>query len=122
MPEPRDTCRPVTLPSGETLRVRGDEPMSPEAVAALGEVVTAARAKMAAEHPPNPAAEALWTLVEAARTPGSTLRDLAREIGVTFKTMARLWQGYLPDDGDLVLIERWLRQTQDDTTKSGGSS
>jgi hypothetical protein len=36
MPEPRDECRPVTLPSGETIRVRGTAEPSPEVAAALG--------------------------------------------------------------------------------------
>lgn len=109
MPDPRDDCRPVTLPLGETLRVRGVEPMGPEAVAALGEVVAAARARMAAEHPSNPAAEALWGRLEAALDArGIGLREAAHAAGARFSTLFRTGQGYMPGDGDMALIERWL--------------
>lgn len=109
MPEPRDACRPVTLPSGEPIRVRGAEPMGPEAVAALGEVAAAARARMATEHPPNPAAEALSGRLQAAlNTRGISLREAAHEAGVRPWTVLRIAQGYMPGDGDMALIERWL--------------
>ncbi len=109
MPEPRDACRPVTLPSGETIRVRGAEPMGPESAAALAEVVAAARARMAAEHPPNPAAEALWARLRAVLDArGIGLRDAAREAGVRPSTLFRIGQGYLPDQADMVLIDAWL--------------
>lgn len=109
MPEPVDSCRPVLLPSGETIRVRGAGPMGPEAVAALGEVVAAARAKMAAEQPPNPAAEALWGRLGAVLdTRGIGLRGAAREAGVRLSTLFRIGQGYMPDDHDLAAIDLWL--------------
>jgi hypothetical protein len=109
MPEPRDECHPVLLPSGETIRVRGAEPMGPEAAAALGDVLDAARRRHAAEHPPNPAAEALWRRLRAALDArGIGLRDAAREAGVQSSALFRIGQGYLPDDGDMALLEHWL--------------
>lgn len=111
MPERSDTCRDVTLPSGETICVRGAEPMGPEAVAALDMVVAAARARMAAEHPPDPAAEALWARLRAALGDrGIGLRDAAREAGVRFSTLFRIGQGYTPGEGDLSAVEAWLER------------
>lgn len=46
-----DTCRPVTLPSGEAIPVRGAHPMNDRDVAALEALVAAARRKMIAEQP-----------------------------------------------------------------------
>lgn len=66
MREPRDECRDVTLASGETIRMRGRRGLGPAGVAALGELVEAARAK-AAENPPDPGAPELWARIEAAR-------------------------------------------------------
>ena len=114
MSEPSDECRPVTLPSGETLRVRGAEPMGPEAVAALGEVVTAARARMAAERPPNPAAEALWgRLYGALRQERMSSFRMAPQAGVAFSVVSRLRNGYMPDAADLAKIEAWLIEREE---------
>lgn len=49
MRKSRDECRPVTLPSGEPIRVRSAEPMPPDDAAALGTLVDAVRRRMAAE-------------------------------------------------------------------------
>ena len=109
MPEPRDECRPVTLPSGETIRVRGSDEMSPQAVEALAELVDAARTRHALEHPENPAAAALWARLEArAGHRRLRLREAAAEAGVRFSTLFRVAQGYMPDEGELARIERWL--------------
>lgn len=50
-PKPEDTCRPVEI-DGETISVRGAEPLTEEGTAALTALVRAAKAKMAAEPPP----------------------------------------------------------------------
>lgn len=49
-----DECRPVEITvddQRETIRVHGAVPMDDEARAAMGEIVAAARARTAAEHP-----------------------------------------------------------------------
>lgn len=109
MPEPRDECRPVALPSGETIRMRGGRPLDLEETVALGKIVDAARAMHAAEHPANPAAEALWSrLLARAGERGISLRDAAREAGVRPSRLLRVAQGYMPDDADLAAIDAWL--------------
>lgn len=50
-PEPGDTCRLVEI-DGEMIRVRGADELSPEGAVALGALVRAAQAKMAAEPMP----------------------------------------------------------------------
>lgn len=83
--------------------------MDAESTAALGTVVAAARAKMAAEHPPNPAAEALCARLRATLDArGIGLRDAAREAGVRFSTLFRVGQGYMPGASDMAAIEAWL--------------
>lgn len=109
MPESRDACRPVTLPSGESIRVRSTRPMDAEETAALGEIVDAARRKMAAEHPPNPAAEALWARVTArCDASGILRRDAAHQAGVRPSTLTRIAQGIMPGGDELAAIEAWL--------------
>lgn len=109
MPEPRDECRPVKLPSGEPMRVRSAEPMGPEAVAALGELVDAARRKMAAEHPPEPGTHELYERLHARMDVlDVSLRGVAFQTGVRFSTLFRIGQGLMPDGDDLAAIERWL--------------
>jgi hypothetical protein len=111
MREPRDECRPVTLPSGETLRVRGAEEMTPDAVVALGQLVDAVRKLHAEQHPENPAAVALWErLTAAVDGRGRWLSEVAHEVGVRFSTLMRIAQGYMPDADDLALIESWLER------------
>lgn len=110
MSEPRDECREVTLPSGEPIRVRGAGEMSPEAVAALGELVDAAR-RMAAEQPVDDGAPELWVRLDAARTPDClSLRDVAQQVGVRFSTLFRIGQGRMPVDVDLARISAWLKE------------
>lgn len=109
MPEPRDECREVTLPSGEAIRMRGAGPMSPEAVAALGELVDAARRKMAAEHSPEPGTAELYERLRARMDVlDVSLRGVAFQTGVRFSTLFRIGQGLLPDGDNLAAIERWL--------------
>jgi hypothetical protein len=109
MPEPKDECRPVTLPSNETIRVRSAAEPSPEAVTALGKVVDAVRAKHAAEHRPDDGAGGLWARLESARQPrGLSLRDVASQAGVRFSTLFRIGQGRMPDSADLARINAWL--------------
>jgi hypothetical protein len=109
MAEPRDECREVTLPSGEPVRYRGSGELSPEAVAALGELVDAARAWHAAEHPEDPAATALWRRLRAvADARGLLMREVAHECGVRPSVVTRIAQGYMPDGHNLAAIERWL--------------
>jgi hypothetical protein len=111
MPEPRDECRPVTLPSGETIRVRSAAEPSPEAVAALGVVVDAVRAKLAAEHRPDGGADGLWERLESARQPrGLSLRDVASQAGVRFSALFRIGQGRMPESADLARINAWLEE------------
>ncbi len=109
VPDGHDSCRPVTLPSGETIRMRGAGEMSPEAAAALGEIVEAARRKMAVEHPENPDAVALWhRLLGTADARGVRLRDAATESGVRPWVLLRIAQGIMPDRDALAAIENWL--------------
>lgn len=109
--EPADSCRPVTLPSGETVRVRGAREMTGLEAAALGELVDAARRKMAAENPPEPGSAALYERIRArCDTFDLSLRDAAREAGVRFSTLFRVGQGIMPGADDLAAIEAWLSQ------------
>lgn len=108
MPEPKDECRMVKLPSGEPIRVRGAGEMSPEAAAALGEIVDAAR-RMAAEQPVDDGVPELLERLDAARKSDClSLRDVARQAGVRFSTLFRIGQGYMPFDADLARINAWL--------------
>lgn len=106
MPEPRDQCRDVTLPSGERIRVRGRGGLGPAGVAALGELVDAVRAKAAAENPADEGSEALYERIEAARG-GLTRRQVAAQAGVRFSVLFRIGQGRMPTGEDLAAIERW---------------
>jgi len=56
MPEPVDACRPVTLPTGETVAVRGTEPLGERGGAALADLVGAVRAAL-----PPPSFTPAWT-------------------------------------------------------------
>lgn len=115
MPEPADSCRPVLLPSGEAIRVRGVAPMGPEAVAVLGEVVAAARRRMAAEHPPEPGSEDLYERIRArCDTLDISLRGVAFQTGVRFATLIRIEQGIMPDRDALAAIEDWLTSEDPD--------
>lgn len=106
MPEPRDECRTVTLPSGERVRVRAAGPMSAEAVAALGELVDAVRAL---QPPPDPGTAELHERLHARMDAlGISLRGAAFQTGVRFSTLFKIGQGIMPGDDDLAAIERWL--------------
>lgn len=109
MPESRDECRDVELASGEVVRVRGRGGLGPAGVAALSELVDAARAK-AAETPPDRGAPQLWARIEATLDPDSPtpLREAAKAAGVRFSVLFRIRQGRMPDPADLAAIERWL--------------
>ena len=106
MPEPRDECRAVELPSGEVVRVRGRGGLGPAGVAALSELVEAVRAK-AAENPPDEGAPELWARIDAARGE-RTLRECAAEAGVKFSVLFRVRQGRMPGGEDLAAVETWL--------------
>lgn len=109
MREPDDSCRAVELPSGEVVRVRGRGGLGPAGVAALSDLVEAARAK-AAENPPDPGAPELWARIEAALDPDSAipLRGAAEAAGVRFTVLFRVRQGHMPDPADQAAIEKWL--------------
>lgn len=112
MTEP-GTCRPVTLPSGETVLVRGRGGLGPAGVAALGEIVEAARVLHKAEHPPDPGAEDLCARVDAVcGRLGLSRYEMARTAGVRFSALVRLAHGRLPCGGDSAALEAWL-ETQD---------
>lgn len=109
MSDPRDECREVTLPSGEQIRVRAAGPMSAEAVAALGDLVDAARRKMAVEHPPEPGTHELYERLRARMNElDISLRGVAFQTGVRFAVLFRIGQGLMPDGEDLAAIETWL--------------
>lgn len=106
MPEPRDECREVTLPSDEQIRVRAAGPMSTEAVAALGELVDAVRAL---QPPPEPGSTELYERLRARMDAlDISLRGVAFQTGIRFSTLFRIGQGHMPGDDDLAAIERWL--------------
>lgn len=109
-----DRCRDVPLPSGETIRVRGRGGLGPAGVAALGELVEAARRK-AAQNPPDEGTAALYERIEAAldRQSVSPLRDAAKQAGVKFSALFKIGQGRMPGAVDLAAIEKWLGATED---------
>ncbi len=112
MSEP-DTCRPVALPSGETVLVRGRGGLGPAGVAALAEVVEAARAKHAAEHPPDPGAEELYGRLHAVcGRLGLPRYQAAKAIGVRHSVLVRLAQGRLPCGEDQTALQAWLENQE----------
>lgn len=120
----RDECRPMTLASGETIPVLGGEPLSPEGVAALGQLVEAVRAK-AAENPPDEGSDVLYARIEAA-CGGLNWRQVAARAGVRFSVLFRIGQGRMPGAGDLAAIEAWLEANSagsaPETTPDAGES
>lgn len=110
----RDECRPVTLPSGETIPVLGSEPLSPQGAAAIRELVEVVRAKMAAENPPDLGAADLYVRVRAAWDRGALWAsrrpayETAKQAGVKLSVLTRLANGRMPDAEDLARIEEWL--------------
>lgn len=120
MPE-RDECRPVTLPSGETIRVRGRGGLGPAGVTALGELVDAVRRLDAERNPPDEGAAELWARLESVGGDRS-LRECARLAGVRFAVLFRVGQGRMPGGGDLAAIERWLAEFEHSTNTQEGTS
>lgn len=114
MREPRDSCRSVPLPSGETIRVRGRGDLGPDGVAALAELVAAAR-RTAAENPPDDGTGVLYARIETARGP-LNWRQVAALAGVKFSVLFRIGQGRMPGDTDLAAIERWLATSENTHT------
>jgi hypothetical protein len=111
MSEPQDSCRPVTLPTGETLRVRGAGEMDAAGVAALGEIVDVARRMMPE---PDGGAPELYARVDAVRARlGLSARDVAHQAVVSHAMLSRLANGRMPNAMDLSLLELWLRENED---------
>jgi hypothetical protein len=106
MSEPRDACRPVALPSGETIPVLGGREPDEREAEMIGEVVDAVR-RLAAQNPPEPGCEALYARIEAARGP-LNWRQVAAEAGVKFSVLFRVGQGRMPGAVELAAIETWL--------------
>jgi hypothetical protein len=105
MPE-RDECRPVTLPSGETIPVLGGREPDAREAAALGDVVDAVRRLMP---DPDPGAPDLWARVDAARVREVLfLREIGWQAGVRASVLFRLRQGRMPCAEDLAKVEAWL--------------
>lgn len=117
----RDECRPVTLPSGEVIRVRGRGGLGPAGVAALGELVDAARRLDAERNPPDVGARELWARLEAARG-DLPLRECARLAGVRFSALFRIGQGRMPGAKDLAAIEVWLTTHNETINTQEGTS
>jgi hypothetical protein len=106
-----DECRPVMLPTRETILVRGSGPYTGQGVAALAEVVATARRMTP---PPSPEAVDLHGRLDAVRTRWALLwRGVATEAGVRPSVLSRLANGIMPDEGDRGRLESWLR-TQGD--------
>jgi hypothetical protein len=102
-------CRPVTLDTGETVPVLGDRPMDAREAAALARLVEVVRAKVAAEHPPEPGAEALYARIAAVRTAARlSAYQTAKAAGVSLSVLTRLANGRMPGEQDRVAIETWL--------------
>lgn len=113
MPEPRDECRPVTLPPGEQIIVRGSGEPDPETVAMLGEVVAAARRHHEQTHPASPDAAALWARIDTTRRAvGLSLREVSALCGVKFSALFRTAQGRMPGADDLAAAEAWLARVE----------
>jgi hypothetical protein len=109
MPDPRDTCRPVALPSGEQIVVRGGREMDEQESAMLEQVVGAARRLHELTHPVEQGVAELWARIEAALRPGRhPLRDAAQQVGVRFAVLFRVAQGRMPGEQDRAAIEAWL--------------
>lgn len=111
MPEPREECRPVILPTGETIVVRGAQPMTEQGAAALAEVVAVVRRMIP---PPPPEAVDLYARLDTARfARGLTWRELAKEAGVRATVLSRLANGTVPDAGDRERLEAWQAKESD---------
>jgi hypothetical protein len=112
-PEPEDTCHSVDI-DGETIRIRAAQKLSPEGAVALGALVQAAKAKMAAEPIParqqvravafNAVAPALarhneWLRLTVRRTVANAVLEAIEshldigEAEAWCKTCRRVWDG-----------------------------
>lgn len=102
-----DQCRPVALPTGETIRARGAEPMTEQDAAALATVVAAACGLIP---PPPLEAVELYARLDAVRADrGLSWRELAREAGVRPSVPSRLANGILPGAEDQARLDQWLQ-------------
>lgn len=111
MSEPDDECREIHLPSGP-IRLRSERAPTGEDLAALEEIVSAAK-RLAAARPVDDGAAELWARIDAVGQRGeSTRRDVAEQVGVRFSTMVRIAQGRMPDAADLAAIETWLTDAE----------
>ncbi len=121
----RDQCRPVELPDGQVVIVRGDREPTAEGIAALAEIVAAAQRHHELLHPPHPAAADLYARLDAARTQlGVTWRELARLVGAPASVLTRLAQGIVPDEPVRGALEAWLARNDgsSDVASSAGTS
>ena len=102
-----DECRPVKLPSGEKIRVRGGHAMSEAETKFLGEIVEAARRLIP---PSDPGAAELYERIQALKDRVGLLHNssLAVLIGVNYSVLTRIAQGRMPGDADLAKIEERL--------------
>lgn len=101
-----ESCRPVTLPSGETAMVLGGREMTPQEAGHLGAIVEAVRRRIP---PPEPGAEEMYERVaEVCGRRRILVREAAREIGVPFHVLGRLAQGRMPGTEAQAAIETWL--------------
>lgn len=106
-----DQCSDVAPPPGEAVRVRGRGALD----AALGELVEVARAKAAAQTPPDPDAAELWARLDAVRRErGVSLREMGGECGVRFSVLFKTAQGRMPGAADRAAVEAWLAATTND--------
>jgi hypothetical protein len=116
-------CRPVTLGTGETVPVLGDRPMDARDTAALGQLVAVVRAKVAAEHPPEPGAQALYARIDAARTAtGLSAYQTAKAAGVALSVLTRLANGRMPGEQARAAIETWLAGQETSTPGVGSDA
>lgn len=115
-----DQCSDVTLPSGDAVRVRGRGALDAADIAALAELVEAARAKAAALNPPDPdAAKSRARLDMVRRARGVSLREMGAACGVKFSVLFRAAQGRMPGEADRAAVEAWLAETCTPAASSG---
>lgn len=98
-----------------------EEMLGPAGVAALGEIVDAARRLDAERNPPDEGAAELWARLESVGGDRS-LRECARLAGLRFAVLFRVGQGRMPGGGDLAAIERWLAEFEHSTNTQEGTS
>lgn len=105
----RNECRPVELPDGQVVIVRGNRELDAAGVAAVSEIVAAAQRHHELLHPQDPAAAGLYARLDAARIAlDVTWRELARQTGAPASVLTRLAQGVVPTEPTLGALEAWL--------------